>query len=41
MANNVLVKKDDNMYCGTHDKNRPHGEICPLCEDEVKNRGIS
>ena len=29
-------KKDDNLYCGTHDKNRPHGEICSECEEEIK-----
>ena len=28
-------KKDDSCYCGTHDKNRPHGTIeCEPCEEE-------
>ena len=28
-------KKDDSCYCGTHDKNRPHGVIvCGECKEE-------
>ena len=28
-------KKDDSCYCGTHDKNRPHGVIeCLECKEE-------
>tara|TARA_B100000424_G_scaffold108384_1_gene81631 strand:- start:17 stop:520 length:504 start_codon:yes stop_codon:yes gene_type:complete len=28
-------KKDDSCYCGTHDKNRPHGTIeCSECHEE-------
>lgn len=29
-------KKDDSCYCGTHDKNRPHGIItCGECNEET------
>ena len=29
-------KKDDSCYCGTHDKNRPHGIImCGECNEEA------
>jgi hypothetical protein len=28
-------KKDNSCYCGTHDKNRPHGVIeCEMCDEE-------
>ena len=29
-------KKDDNDYCGTHDKNRPHGVISDQIKTEEK-----
>jgi len=35
-------KKHDSSYCGTHDKNRPHGEIeCGACqEDTLKQMAV-
>jgi hypothetical protein len=29
-------RREGNCYCGTHDKNRPHGVICEEIVDEVK-----
>lgn len=34
-------KKDDSSYCGTHDKNRPHGIIDSIDNDEKKLKKVS
>ena len=34
----LVKKKNDSNFCGTHDKNRPHGIISDICNDNIMNK---